>query len=126
MDGLTLIFPMDGFRLCARTSACQRFFLLAQLAFLHGNFVVFLRFTFLKADRARRAGRQAVSETVAVIVAEELSLLFTIPIAPSWQAFAHRPQPLHFSSSILMIFRIMFRSPLFRSALFHIIVDFMS
>src|SRR5574344_1115599 len=72
MDGLTLIFPMDGFRLCARTSACQRFFLLAQLAFLHGNFVVFLRFTFLKADRARRAGRQTISETVAVIVSEKL------------------------------------------------------
>src|SRR5574344_1880369 len=74
MDGLTLIFPMDGFRLCARTSANQRFFLLAQLAFLHGNFVVFLCFTFLKADSSCGAGRQAVSETVAVIVAEELSL----------------------------------------------------
>jgi hypothetical protein len=72
MDGLTLIFPMDGFRLCARTSACQRFFLLAQLAFLHGGFVIFLCFAFFEADRARRAGRQAVSETVTVIVSEEL------------------------------------------------------
>src|SRR5574344_2436249 len=65
---------MDGFGLCARTSVGQRFFLLTQLAFLHGNFVVFLCFTFLKAYSSCRAGRQAVSETVAVIVAEELSL----------------------------------------------------
>ena len=40
-----------------------------------------------------------------------LSLPSMILMAPSWQALAHRPQPLHFSSSIWMIFLIMRCSP---------------
>ena len=40
-----------------------------------------------------------------------LALPFTISMAPSWQAAAQAPQPLHFSSSIWMILRIMFLSP---------------
>ena len=37
----------------------------------------------------------------------------TSSIAPSWHALAHRPQPLHFSSSIWMILRIMILASLF-------------
>jgi hypothetical protein len=32
-------------------------------------------------------------------------------MAPSWQALAHSPHPLHFSSSIFIIFRIILWAP---------------
>ena len=38
---------------------------------------------------------------------------FTIPIALSWQASAQAPQPLHFSSLMCIILRIIVSSPLF-------------
>jgi hypothetical protein len=36
-----------------------------------------------------------------------------MPMAPSWQALAHRPQPLHFSSLISMIRLTILSTPLF-------------
>ena len=42
----------------------------------------------------------------------------TMPIAPSWQADAHRPQPLHFSLSISMIFRTMLYSSIYQMCVF--------
>ena len=62
-------------RLCtaARTAGMRRALRFFHVL-LHGFFIVCRRFAFDKADRARRADRQAVSETVAVVVAQKLRL----------------------------------------------------
>ena len=48
-----------------------------------------------------------------------LALPSTIVIAPSWQAFAHAPQPLHLFSSISIIFLIIIITVPFRYAIRH-------
>ena len=49
---------------------------------------------------------QACAEPIAQQVLDDLGLALPISKAPSAQASTHRPQPLHLSSSILMIFLI--------------------
>jgi hypothetical protein len=50
------------------------------------------------------AGRQSPKPSQKSSL-RSFALLFTIPIAPSWHASAQSPHPVHFSSSILIIFR---------------------
>jgi hypothetical protein len=106
-------------------SRSQRFSLFAQLAFLHGAFVVFLRFAFLKADRVRRAGRQAVSETVAIIVAEELGLSVYHADCPFVAGFCAQTAAVTFLfiNSNNFSNHVPFTS--FSECVFQVIIDFM-
>ena len=64
----------DAFRLRSRATAGQLFPLLLKVLLIYRGLVVFGGLALLKTDCARRADRQTVSQTVAVVVTQKLCL----------------------------------------------------